>query len=109
MTIDFNSIDESVLPAFKGGEKALRARMFKDPLNTVLRGILKPGASIGMHTHDTGCEFILVLRGRGSVICDGQKAPLREGELHYCPKGHSHSLINDSDSNLEFLGIVPQQ
>ena len=58
---------------------------------------------------DTGCEFILVLRGRGSVICDGQKAPLREGELHYCPKGHSHSLLNDSDSDLEFLGIVPQQ
>lgn len=108
MTIDFNTIPESTIQNFKGGQKALRARMFNDGLNKILKGILEPGASIGMHCHDTSSETILILKGHGSVICDGEKSTVREGQVHYCPKGHSHSLINDSDSELEFIGVVPE-
>ena len=28
---------------------------------------------------------------------------------HYCPKGHTHSLMNDSDAELEFFAVVPEQ
>ena len=28
---------------------------------------------------------------------------------HYCPKGHTHSLINDSDAGLTFLAVIPEQ
>ena len=32
---------------------------------------------------------------------------VREGQCHYCPKGHSHGLINDSGADLVFFAVVP--
>lgn len=109
MTIDFDRIPESIIPNFKGGEKALRARIFDDGTNKILKGLLVPGASIGLHTHETNCETILILKGHGSIIYDGETAVIHEGDVHYCPKGHTHSLVNDSDSDLEFIGVVPER
>ena len=109
MNIDFEKVDLSVIPNFKGGEKELRARMFFDGTNRIMKGLLVPGASIGMHTHEDNCEMILVLSGNGSVICDGERSAVSAGMCHYCPQGHSHSLINDSEADLEFFAVVPKQ
>ena len=109
MIIDFDSIKETVMPKFKGGEKETAARMHVDDLNKIMRGRLIPGASIGLHTHETGSEIIYILQGRGKVLYDGQYEPVESGLCHYCPKGHSHSLINDSDSDLVFFAVVPEQ
>ena len=109
MNIDFNEMEFSVLPNFKGGEKELMAKMFFDGKNRIMKAKLVPGASIGMHTHDGSCEVIFVTLGRGSVIMDGEKSPVYEGLCHYCPEGHSHSLVNDSSDDLEFLAVVPAQ
>ena len=40
---------------------------------------------------------------------DGDSSPVYAGLCHYCPKGHTHSLVNDSDADLEFLAVVPIQ
>ena len=32
-----------------------------------------------------------------------------DGDVHYCPKGHTHSLVNDSAADLEFSAVVPMQ
>ena len=109
MDIDFNSNDFSVFPAFKGGEKELQAKMFFDGSNRIMRARLVPGASIGMHTHEDSSEIIFITSGRGSVILDGAASPVYAGLCHYCPKGHTHSLVNDSDADLEFLAVVPIQ
>lgn len=109
MNIDFSKIELSVIPAFKGGEKELRAHMFFDGTNRIMKARLVPGASIGMHTHDDSCEIIFITAGRGSVIMDGEKSEVTAGTCHYCPKGHTHSLINDSDADLDFLAVVPRQ
>lgn len=108
MKIDFNQIEETIIPSFKGGEKSTAARMFFDGQNRIMRGRLIPGATIGMHTHDTSAEVILITQGRGSVIYDGETIALAEGDVHYCPQGHSHSLVNDSDADLCFFAVVPQ-
>ena len=109
MNIDFSKIELSVLPSFKGGEKELRAKMFFDGTNRIMKGLLVSGASIGMHIHEDSSEIIFITAGHGSVIFDGENEPVSEGICHYCPKGHSHSLVNDSDADLEFLAVVPQQ
>ena len=109
MVIDFNSIEEQILPAFKGGEKEMAARMFFDGTNRIMKARLIPGASIGMHTHDAGCEIIFITGGRGSVVIDGQRLAVKAGDVHYCAKGHTHSLINDSDADLEFSAVVAAQ
>ena len=109
MNIDFSEMELSVLPSFKGGEKELRAKMFFDGTNRIMKGLLIPGASIGMHTHEDSSEIIFITSGRGSVIMDGDSSPVYAGLCHYCPKGHTHSLVNDSDADLEFLAVVPIQ
>ena len=109
MIIRFDEMDLTVLPAFKGGEKEYRAKMFFDGSNRIMKGTLIPGASIGMHTHEDSSETIFVIKGQGTLLEDGQKQKVTVGDCLYCPKGHTHSLINDSEADLEFYAVVPIQ
>ena len=109
MIIRFDEMDLTVLPAFKGGEKEYRAKMFFDGSNRIMKGLLIPGASIGVHTHEDSCEVIFILEGNGSILEEGVKKAVQAGDCLYCPKGGTHSLINDSESDLLFCAVVPQQ
>lgn len=109
MLIDFSKIEETIISQFRGGEKSTAARMFVDQNNKIMRGRLEPGASIGMHTHDTSSEIIYILQGCGKVLYDGEAEIVSGGMCHYCPKGHAHSLINDSNAELLFFAVVPEQ
>lgn len=109
MKIEINGMEPEVLHNFKGGEKDTVARMYFDGSNRIMKGLLTPGATIGMHTHDTSSETILITKGCGCVLYDGERIPLATGDVHYCPKGHAHSLVNDSDRDMEFFAVVPQQ
>lgn len=109
MIIDFENMQEKVLENFNGGEKALIVKMSVDEKNKILYGKLEPGATIGLHTHDTSSEVIYILEGKGKVLYDGEYEEVKAGICHYCPKGHEHGLINDSDSDLIFFAVVPQQ
>ncbi len=108
MLIEFEKIEEQILPDFKGGQKEFNVKMFVDKNNRIMKGKLKPGASIGMHVHDTGSEIIFIVSGKGKVLFDDTEEKLSAGSCHYCPMGHSHSLINDSDDDLDFYCVVPQ-
>lgn len=109
MILDFNNIEEQSLPNFKGGEKSMEARMFFDGKNRIMKSRLQPGASIGVHTHETSSEIIFLLKGNAHVLMDGEMLEFHEGQCHYCPKGHTHSLINDSESEILFVAVVPEQ
>lgn len=109
MIINFNELEETILPHFNGGEKEFKARMLVDQKNKILYGTLEPGASIGMHTHDTSSEIIYILQGTGKVLYDNGEETVSTGLCHYCPKGHAHSLINNSEKELIFFAVVPQQ
>ena len=50
-----------------------------------------------------------LLTPAGTVEDDGTLLPLQAGDCHYCPKGHTHSLINNSDEDLVFFAVVPVQ
>lgn len=109
MLIDFAAIEEKAIPHMRDGEKEANMRIYADELGKIMRGRLVPGASIGLHTHDTSSEIIYVLSGAGKVLCDGAYEPVCAGICHYCPKGHAHSLINDSQEELTFFAVVPEQ
>lgn len=109
MILDFHEIGEQVIPNFKGGEKEFHTRMYTDNACKIMRGSLEPGASIGVHTHDTNSEIIFMIKGTGTVLYDGGMESLPAGNCHYCPKGHSHSLRNESGETIEFYAVVPEQ
>ena len=107
MLIDFKMMEEKIIPNMRGGEKEARMRMHTDPLCKVVQGQLIPGASIGMHTHETDSETMYYLSGKGTILFDGESFPVQAGDCHYCPNGHSHSLINDGNEELIFLAVIP--
>ena len=109
MRIIFDEMPLQHLPNFNGGEKELQANIFMDESNKILRAKLIPGASVGLHCHSTSSETIFFTSGRGKMITDGVEEPVMAGECQYCKKGQTHTLINDSDEDLCFYAVVPQQ
>ncbi len=103
------NFEKRLLPKFNGGEGTFEADMFTDELNKILKGKLAPGASIGLHCHETSSEIIYVLSGSGKMILDGKEERLKTGDIHYCKKGHSHTFINDTNEDIVFFAVVTQQ
>lgn len=115
MIIDFETMDVTILPEFKGGEKEFAANMFFDGTNRIFKGRLIPGATIGMHTHDDSCEVIFVLEGKGTIVekeagSDIETAKkVKAGDCLYCQLGNSHSLRNtEEEGDLVFYAVVPK-
>ncbi len=106
MIIDYSKIEEKAISNFKGGEKVFNVKMFTDENNKIMMGRLEPKASIGLHTHSGNSEIIIILEGKGKVLYNGEYLPLKAGDVHYCPMGQEHSLINDSDEDLKFFAVV---
>lgn len=106
MILNFDIIEEQVLPNFKGGEKQFKTHMYTDGACKIMRASLEPGGSIGVHTHETDSEIIFMLKGTGVVLYDEGRETLPSGSCHYCPKGHSHSLRNESGDTIEFYAVV---
>ena len=109
MIFDYNKMESETLENLKGGEKHLDAKMYFDGKNRFMKGKLCAGASIGMHRHEGNCEMFYILEGEGKVIYDGKEERISEGMAHYCPEGHTHSLVNDSNSDLVFFAVIPKQ
>ena len=109
MIIDFNTMQPTVMENFKGGEKHLEAKMYWDGTTRIMQAKLIPGASIGIHTHEGNCEILFITKGCGTIIDDGVASPICAGQCTYCPVGHTHSLVNTSDEDLEFYAAVPKQ
>ena len=108
MLIKLDCMNDEVFPNFLGGEKEITARIYQDDNVEILWAKLAPGASVGMHTHKTNSEVIYVLSGTGKMLMDDTVEILSAGDCHYCPQGHSHSFINESEEDLVFLGVVPE-
>ncbi len=108
MIIDFENINETRIPKFKGGEGDTIAKMYVNELGKIMYGRLEPGSSIGFHKHETNSEIIYILSGKADFLYDDGTEKAKAGECHYCPKGHSHSMINNSNEDLVFFAVVPE-
>ena len=108
MTLDFNAVEPTVVPHFKGGAGEAHVRTaVADGMGRILTLTLPAGSSIGLHTHTGNCEIIHVLSGCGVCHDDGMDVPLTAGMTHYCPEGHTHGIDNTGDAPLVLLGILP--
>lgn len=108
MIIDFENTELQTLHNFKGGEGDTLAKMFADGNNRIMFGKLGPGASIGLHRHEGSSEIIFIQQGFGKVLFEDAYEKVKAGDVHYCPCGCRHSLINDSEDELTYFAVVPQ-
>ena len=109
MIIDFNSMEETCLHHFKGGEGDTIARMFTNELGKIMLSRLQPGCTIGYNAHETSSEIIYILSGKAEFLYDDGREEVGAGGCHYCPKGHSHSMLNHGPEDILFFAVVPEQ
>lgn len=109
MVLDFHNMEEVMMEHMRGGEKSVGMKTYNDGKNKIILGRLLPGASIGFHIHETNSETIYVLQGNGKMIVEGGEERLSAGMGHYCPKGTGHSFVNDSEEDILFFAVVPEQ
>jgi len=70
------------------------------------RSVLPSGASIGTHSHDGEFEVYYVLSGVADVTDDGKPCRLRAGDMHVCQSGHTHSLKNNEEEDLDIVMLI---
>ena len=109
MKINLNDYERTAQPNFRGGEGEYVSRMLNDGTNKVIWGMLAPGHSIGMHTHETNSETMFILTGKGQMhFPDGTYEEVAPGDILYCPHGGTHALVNVGDEDLTFHAVVPE-
>ena len=108
MIMDFSAMPLQHAAHFRGGEGEVLIRMYNDQMGKISRLELPAGASIGMHTHTTNCEVMVIVSGHG-LLLDGSESgkPVSAGMCCYCPQGESHSLINNGTEPLVLMAVMP--
>ncbi len=68
---------------------------------------LKPGCSIGYHTHMGNGEDYFILQGKAIVNDNNEReVQLLPGEHLYCPDGKGHSISNQEDEDLVLMALI---
>ncbi len=107
--IDFDELNVKILHEFQGGTGDIEAKVYADNLNRIVKSVYAPGVSTGYHRHDDSSEIVFIFSGSCKVIHDGKEEKLITGNCHYCKKGESHAIINDTDGQLIMYAVVCSQ
>lgn len=69
---------------------------------------VEPGGHTPQHSHDYEHE-VFVVSGEGDVLLDGERRPIRAGDVILVPADHEHQFRSapDADEPLRFLCMVP--
>lgn len=67
---------------------------------------LQPGESVGTHAHVANAEAYIIVEGAATVTEDGQARVLQVGDAEFCADGHTHSIVNHTDSVTRFLAVI---
>lgn len=65
-----------------------------------------PGGHTPQHQHDYEHE-VYIVSGEGTVLLEGQRCPIREGDVVFVPANHEHQFRVTGDEPLCFLCMVP--
>ncbi len=91
---------------FKGGEGYVEANGFVNETGKIMFIRILPGSTVGLHTHEGSSEYIYGLTGKAKCIYDGVEEWITPGVVHFCPEGHSHTVIPETEFTA--VAIVPE-
>ncbi len=89
-----------VIHSVQAGDYESRAKM-------IARLILRPGCSLGDHTHEGEEEIITILSGTADYNDNGTPVKLTAGDSCVCRNGNHHGIANaDKQENLILMAVV---
>ena len=103
-----DQIPQKEMVHFNGGENSIYAQMVQaEGVRIMVKGVIPPGASVGLHPHDGSLEVVFILSGHCYALCDGERETLQPGDCHYCSNHSTHTLVNDGEENVVFCAVIP--
>jgi len=68
---------------------------------------LKPGEAVGWHTTGQNEETLVILRGAGEALIEGEEGrAFTAPRLVYIPPATRHNVVNTGDRLLEYVYVV---
>lgn len=67
--------------------------------------VIPPGCTSRPHYHPVAEETYYILSGRSRMLIDGKEYELSPGDAILIRQNETHQVINDSDSDLEFITV----
>lgn len=109
MLVNFNNMEEIIIPGMNDGTGMMSAKMHVDEQGKMILCSIHPGGSIGLHRHETSDDINYVLSGTGKAVCDGKEEILTANTCHICKKGSEHSILNTGNEDLVLLTVVTER
>lgn len=66
---------------------------------------LKPGEEIGEEVHDDRDQFFRVEQGKGEVLIDGVRTPIKDDDAIIVPAGARHNVVNNGNEPLRLYTL----
>lgn len=67
---------------------------------------IEPGGHTPRHSHDYEHE-VYVVAGAGAFLLDGERRPIKPGDVIYVPAHREHQFQADQSEGLRFLCMTP--
>ena len=108
MKINFNELKEIEVQNMNGGNGIVKSKMFLNKECKIIKAILKPNSSMGKHTQKNN-EFIYVISGQAKIIIEDKEEIINKDEVHHCPLGSTHEILNNTNEDLVLLDITAEK
>ena len=69
---------------------------------------VEPGAASPFHAHPWEHEAF-ILTGKGHLRAEDGETPFQEGDVIFVAPEEKHQFINDGDTTLRFICVIPLQ
>ncbi len=103
MAVGYSAISRANAEHYTWGQGCDGWYLVKDDQLTVIQERMPPGTAETFHKHTRAHQFFFVLAGLAVMEHGGVASTLTAGTGLEVPPGVPHRILNNSDSDLEFL------
>jgi uncharacterized cupin superfamily protein len=66
---------------------------------------IEPGKPMSLYHHEAGQEDFLILRGRCTVLVEGEERSVGPWDFFHCPPRTAHTIVNTGEEPALILGV----
>lgn len=88
----------------KAGEPAKMAKVIESP-RSVMMFVNAVGFKLPPHFHTSADEIVMIYKGSGEMLINGEWTPVKAGDVHVNPRGAVHATRCAPDEALTIVSI----
>jgi mannose-6-phosphate isomerase-like protein (cupin superfamily) len=84
---------------------AFRRELMTGARSQLVSMTIQPRGEIGEEVHEGTDQILIFVEGDGEAVLDGERSPVRAGDVVFVTAGTRHNFINTGDGPLRLLTI----